>query len=201
VDGFNLYYGCLKDTPYRWLDIAALCRLAVPGCDIHRIKVFTARVAGSALDPSKPDRQAAYLRALRSTPLLTIHFGYFQQTRVRMATVTPPPATVEVWKTEEKGSDVNLAAHLLADGFRNDYESALVLLNDADLAEPIRMVKGLLRMPVTVLHPIRSGRARSVELRKVATASVVIEPAWLAASQFPPVLRDSIGVIHKPASW
>ncbi len=26
VDGFNLYYGCLKGTPYRWLDLGALCQ-------------------------------------------------------------------------------------------------------------------------------------------------------------------------------
>jgi hypothetical protein len=26
VDGFNLYYGCLKGTPYKWLDLDAMCR-------------------------------------------------------------------------------------------------------------------------------------------------------------------------------
>lgn len=26
VDGFNLYYGLLKDSPYKWLDLAALFR-------------------------------------------------------------------------------------------------------------------------------------------------------------------------------
>jgi hypothetical protein len=30
VDGFNLYYGCLKNTPFRWLNIAELCRLMLP---------------------------------------------------------------------------------------------------------------------------------------------------------------------------
>ena len=25
IDGFNLYYGCVKDTPYKWLDLAKLC--------------------------------------------------------------------------------------------------------------------------------------------------------------------------------
>lgn len=24
VDGFNLYYGCLQGTPYRWLNVVAL---------------------------------------------------------------------------------------------------------------------------------------------------------------------------------
>lgn len=30
VDGFNLYYGALKRTPYRWLDLAALGRAMLP---------------------------------------------------------------------------------------------------------------------------------------------------------------------------
>ena len=35
--------------------------------------------------------------------------------------------TIEVWDTEEKGSDVNLATFLLMDGYRQDYEQALVV--------------------------------------------------------------------------
>ena len=25
IDAFNLYYGCLRKTPYRWLDLGAFC--------------------------------------------------------------------------------------------------------------------------------------------------------------------------------
>lgn len=102
VDAFNLYYGALRGTPYRWLDIAGMCRLAMPDAEIHRVKIFTARVAATSDDTSKPERQSTYFRALRTTPRLTIHLGHFLQTRVRMACVAPPPHTVEVWKTEKK---------------------------------------------------------------------------------------------------
>ena len=30
IDGFNLYYGALKGTPYKWLDLEALCRKLMP---------------------------------------------------------------------------------------------------------------------------------------------------------------------------
>jgi hypothetical protein len=30
VDAFNLYYGCLKGTPYRWLDLGTLCTRLLP---------------------------------------------------------------------------------------------------------------------------------------------------------------------------
>jgi hypothetical protein len=62
-----------------------------------------------------------YLQALALNPKISIHLGRFQQSRVRMpvANVRPgQPKTVEVLKTEEKGSDVNIATHLLADAFR-----------------------------------------------------------------------------------
>jgi hypothetical protein len=41
-----------------------------------------------------------------------------------------------VHDTEEKGTDVNLATYLLVDGYEGDYEQALVMSNDADLALP-----------------------------------------------------------------
>jgi hypothetical protein len=51
-----------------------------------------------------------------------------------------PPAggqtTVEVISIEEKGTDVNLGAHLVADALTHDCEMAVVISNDADLAEP-----------------------------------------------------------------
>jgi 5'-3' exonuclease len=47
VDGFNLYYRSLKNTPYKWLDLKALFRyLLDPKNDIQAIKYFTARVSG-----------------------------------------------------------------------------------------------------------------------------------------------------------
>lgn len=46
IDGFNLYYGAVKDTPYRWLDLSRMCQLLLPGHQIAKIKYFTARVSG-----------------------------------------------------------------------------------------------------------------------------------------------------------
>jgi hypothetical protein len=65
-------------------------------------------------------RQDAYLRALEaSCPLVELHFGHFLRHQVSMEHANPPPSSVQVWKNEEKGSDVNLALHLLNDAWRN----------------------------------------------------------------------------------
>ncbi|MDE2149083.1 MAG: hypothetical protein KGJ55_04445 [Gammaproteobacteria bacterium] len=39
-----------------------------------------------------------------------------------MEHANPPPPSVEVWKKEEKGSDVNLALHVLHDAWQNAYQ-------------------------------------------------------------------------------
>ena len=136
IDAFNLYYGCLKGTPNRWLDLDLLCRLLLPSYAVNRIRYFTANVESRPGDPGQQQRQQAYLRALLTIPNLSIHFGSFLTNAVRLPLVEPQPGlrrTVEVWRTEEKGSDVNLATHLLVDAFRGEYETAVVISNDSDL--------------------------------------------------------------------
>ena len=58
-----------------------------------------------------------------------------------MKAVAPPPNTIEVYKTEEKGSDVNLASHLLVDAAHRDCEVAVVVSNDSDLKDPIELAQ------------------------------------------------------------
>ena len=77
VDGFNLYYGALKGTPHKWLDLAALARQVLPATHtVEKIKYFTARVSGAA-DPDAPRRQHLYLSALSTLPEIEIHYGRF----------------------------------------------------------------------------------------------------------------------------
>jgi uncharacterized LabA/DUF88 family protein len=155
VDGFNLYYGCLRGTPHKWLDLDALCRRLFPRDRINRIRYFTAIVSARPGDPQQPQRQQAYLRALETIPLLTIHRGRYLTHPTRMLLAHPVPGgpvTVEVIKTEEKGSDVNLATYLLFDAFRKDCDTAVVISNDSDLKEPIELVQRELGVRVGVVN-------------------------------------------------
>lgn len=201
VDGFNLYYGSVKDTPYKWLNIAELCKLSLPShFQIHRIRYFTALVQPRPHDLQAGVRQRTYIRALLTLPELTVHYGEFLQSNVRMWLTNPPssgPNTALVIKTEEKGSDVNLAAYLLVDAYERDFEAAVVITDDSDLAFPITMVRKRLRHHVTVLSP----RDKSWKLRQVATRFRPIEVKHLVASQFPRELTDANGIITKPAGW
>jgi hypothetical protein len=62
VDGFNLYYGALRKTPYKWLDLAKFCQRLLPNDNVAEIKYFTAQVSGDRRRPDSPIRQQLYLR-------------------------------------------------------------------------------------------------------------------------------------------
>lgn len=201
IDGFNLYYGAVKATPFKWLDLAALVAKLFPRNEINRIRYFTAIVDARPSDPQQPVRQQTYLRALHTIPNLSVHLGTFRTRPVRMTLVHRPrtgPKTAEVWKTEEKGSDVNLASYLLLDGFRKDCEVAIVFSNDADLKEPIAIAQNELGLKVGVVNP-HPPRRRSLDLQPTFFKQLRRGP--LATSQFPAVMRDARGEFHKPASW
>ncbi|WP_433179980.1 NYN domain-containing protein [Actinoallomurus sp. CA-150999] len=204
VDGFNLYYGCLKGTPYKWLDLDALSRRLLPDDRIHRIRYFTARISPRPDDPQCHQRQQYYLRALATIPHLEVHLGRFQQTTTRMRLAHPPahgPRTVEVIKTEEKGSDVNLATHLLADAFRSDFETAVIITNDADLAEPIRMVRHELDLRIGIANPHPPHRRSGALFQVTPTFFRQIRPSTLRDCQFPDTLWDRQGRMQRPTKW
>lgn len=205
VDGFNLYYGALKGTPYRWLDLAELCSRMLPQDEVVGIKYFTALVKDRPGQLGLASRQQAYIRALETIPHLTVHLGHFLTRPVTRALVKPPKRGAkfcEVWQTEEKGSDVNLASHLLIDGFRARYDLAVVISNDSDLKEPVRFVREELNAPVGVLNPHRN-RSWALSPRKLPHGSFFkpIRRGVLADSQFPAKLKDQKGTIRKPKRW
>jgi len=146
----RVLYHCLKGTPHRWPDLAAFCQASFrpPWNQINRIRYFTAHVNARPNNPEQRVRQQTYRRALRTIPHLTIHLGSYLEKPTRMPLHPPPatgPKTVQVTKSEEKGSDVNVASYLLVDAFDDNYETAVVVSNDSDLAEPMRLVRQKLR--------------------------------------------------------
>jgi uncharacterized LabA/DUF88 family protein len=208
IDGFNLYYSAVKGTSLRWLNPHALVARVFPRNQILGTKYFTASVSPLPGNLDQPVRQAIYWRALQTLPNFEIIKGDFRTRKVRATVVYPPPKTIEVFKTEEKGSDVNLATHLLFDGFSSRYDCAIVVSGDSDLVTPIRMVRDELKRPIGVLNPQRISGVNPRPIRKSAGLREAssfyrngISWAQLEESQFSLVLCDSQGVIQKPVSW
>lgn len=199
IDGFNLYYGSLRGTQYKWMNPLKMCQLLLPNDTISKIKYFTARVAARPSDPDQPIRQITYFRALETIPEIEIVEGTFLTKEVMMPLAnTNPQQYARVIKTEEKGSDVNLAVHLLRDAFRNDFELAVMVTNDSDLLEPLKIVKYELGLPVGLINPQQHP---SFHLKQHATFIKKLRTGVLANSQFPASLTDANGTFHKPTAW
>lgn len=188
VDGFNLYYRTLRKTKYKWLNLEALASgLLDPENEIQRIRYFTAPVSGK-FDPGVPVRQQRYLQALRTLPSVSIHEGNFL-TRPKIRPLVNPapggPTHVEIWNTEEKGSDVNLATYLVHDAWRDLFDVAVVLSQDTDLNEPVRIVRDEIKKSIGVI--VLDGKAPG-KLSTFGSFVRHISPADLAASQFPNIV-------------
>ena len=144
IDGFNLYYRGVKNTPYKWLDLKSLCQKVLDESHkIEQIKYFTAIVSGK-IDLQKPIKQQTYIRALEKyIPEISVYYGHFLTNPAWAMLLDPLEKSkkVRILKTEEKGSDVNLAVHLLNDAWLDRYDCAVIISNDSDLAEAIDIVR------------------------------------------------------------
>ena len=207
VDGFNFYYAAFRGKHSRaprlkWLDISEFSRLLLPGHDVQLVRYFTAAVKPVEWDPSQHLRQGAYLRALASLPEVSVHKGSFARWKVRRPLVNAPPEGPQmalVWDTKEKGSDVNLATYLLLDAFEGSYETAIVISDDSDLLEPVRVVRERLGKRVGVIR-VRTDRG-SVFRGKV---DLLLEArAWhFEQAQLPDEVQLRSGVVvSRPTAW
>ncbi|MGL4744210.1 MAG: NYN domain-containing protein [Dermatophilaceae bacterium] len=100
---------------------------------------------------------------------------------------------------EEKGSDVNVTAHLLIDVLDRQVDAAVVVSNDSDLAYPLRQVRD--RVPIGLVNPRDAPTAGS--LRGIQSEGAGQHWWWkLSASNYTSnQLPDSVGDRTKPVGW
>ena len=201
VDGFNFYYGEVRNTPFKWLDpIALFGKVLGPQNVLLKVKYFTARVQPTPYDPNANVRQDAYLRALQAyCPSVELHYGHFLRHQIWAENANPPPRKVSIWKNEEKGSDVNLALHVLNDAWQNVYDCAVIVSNDSDLAQSLEMVKTQHRKVIGLITPGAPQRKTSWELRKHADFVKPVRTWMLQSSLLPDPIPGT--TIHKPVTW
>lgn len=218
IDGFNLYHGAVCRCPgTHWLDLRRFCGHFVPrGFELGRVKYFTAMVH----DVPSRTRQQTYLDAVRTAGDIEIVLGQFR-THNRWSRLTDPqplqsggnydpnlehkslhalgyPKRAWVYKTEEKGSDVNLATHLMADAHYGHFDGALVVSEDSDLKLPVELVRGMDK-PVWIANP-RSRWQR--ELAPDPTFNRKVQCGHLVGAQFPDVVTAPSGrEIMCPPRW
>lgn len=225
VDAFNLYYGGRaimgRGTPgWKWLDIRAMSNtlLATQSTrgpwgegSISRVVYCTARIGGTS-DPGSIRDQAKYLEALELHGSIDVlSEGYFREKTVRgpQATLGPkgrpvvrqPVLMQEVATREEKGSDVNVASHLLIDVLLRAVDAAIVVSNDSDLQFPIDRARQ--HVPVGLVNPRGSKAYTAGALQGLPTDGVghhwwrALTPQDFTAHQLPNIVAH----VTRPAGW
>lgn len=229
IDGFNLYKGSLEGTRYRWLDLNLLSKsLLSPGTPLVSIKYFTARIKPkSSTDPNSATRQDIYLRALESylNGCVEIIMGTYRSDKVRMPLVKPvqckrryswhwpwfinhschPEHNIQIWKHEEKKTDVNLAVHLVNDAWLDLYDQAIVISNDTDLEEAMNIARtdhspSKTGKRIGIITPTtKNNRHPAKTLINIADWHKEIKESHLQQSLLPQIIPNS--TIYCPPEW
>jgi len=220
VDGYNLYYGCLKGTPHKWLDLHKLFNnhiipsSAVNKSELIGIKFFTAPIlekASKSLDSvSSQNKYHTALQKLYSNEIEIIK-GYYSLTKSKVKVVdTSNPEKwareceeILVWKVEEKQTDVNLALHAYHDAINNIVDQVVIVTNDTDIAPALQMIRDFTPVVIGVVIPTTSNiRQPNAALTKLAHwVRDHITDSELANSQMPNVIIGGRKPAIKPASW
>jgi uncharacterized LabA/DUF88 family protein len=205
VDGFNLFYSSLKGTGFKWLDLVSLCEsMLKPEQELVSVKYFSALVGSFKGDTGRTDRQRFYLEALSTNPKVEIRLGYFSTHRTKMPIADDfydgKITLVDVIKTEEKGTDVNLAVQMAVDAVRDKFDYAMLFSNDSDMAYAVQIASRECKKKVGLYI------ARKAVSFKVLRENVIyirsITPTILAVHQFPDEIRTQSGrIIKKPKDW
>lgn len=212
IDGYNLFYGALKGTPYKWLDLKLLCQhLLPPECEIIKINYYTAMVKGA---PEKLIKQEAYLRALKAyIPEFRCILGRYQIDEKMMPRAVPTGQDskgriiykrgkpVLVIKSEEKKSDVNMAVDIVNQAWQDVYDCAVLVSNDSDLATPLHVAKDMKKtigLATTVGKP-------AAGLRKIPDFHRYITTTIIKKSQLPESIEKPnsapAAFYQKPKGW
>ncbi|MBN2324880.1 MAG: NYN domain-containing protein [Spirochaetes bacterium] len=200
IDGFNLYYGAVKNTPWKWLNIEKYFSLLRQDDDIKTIKYFTAKIEGS-----HKSNQEAYLKALYTLDTVQIIYRLFKYKPVKCLVRDCTYPKCRIFNIpEEKRTDVNIAVHMITDAMQNRCDRFVVISGDSDLVPAVRAVKLINNDSKVIVYIPANNKVRgaAVELRKASDRHRTLPNNLLSKAQFPKIIIDSNGtVIEKPSSW
>ncbi|MBJ7313666.1 antitoxin Xre/MbcA/ParS toxin-binding domain-containing protein [Rugamonas sp. CCM 8940] len=224
IDGYNLYYGCLKGTPFKWLDLLTLFEQHIlpssttPGKTSALlplgIKFFSAKILEKAAKAhDSVSSQARYHTALRKLYAGRIELieGYYSliESKAKIVDAAVPNKwprdcqEILVWKLEEKQSDVNLALHAYHDAITGQVDHVVIVTNDTDIAPALALIRAHTNATIGLVVPAKQQvRMPNTELSKLAHwLRSHITDKELAESQLPRVIDLGKKPTIKPESW
>ena len=190
IDGFNLYHAVAKlSRPHlKWLDLWALSKQFVKPLSEKLEKVLYFSAFAEHLNESAQKRQRTYLKALEIKGINLI-LGHFKNKDRRC-----PDCGYRWVGHEEKATDVNIALRILDLAYRDEFDRAVLITNDSDLAPAIELVR--MRFPqkkITTIVPPH--RYHSNELIRVSSDKSKIRIEHLERCLLPEIVSDASGLV------
>ena len=193
IDGFNLYHALddLHVPHLKWLDLAALARSMLRKdeeiCSVYYFSAFATWL------PSAYARHRIYASALKHKGVQTIMGHFKNKPRSCMA------CGAKWIGHEEKETDVHIAVRLVADALRDEFDRAIIISADSDLAPALRMVKAYApeKELFVAAPPGRFGNARDLAPR------LEITKGRIAKCLLPAELLDDQGnaLVRRPTEY
>jgi len=184
IDGYNLYYGRLRGTQFKWLDVVALfsqiTRSIEPYSQINLVKFFTAPALPKFSRHGKESMRSQndYHRALEAKypdkfqKVLGSHVYEKDGTKMPLYVddkYFDKENTVRVWRLVEKKTDVNLALAMYRDANRGVVDQVVLISNDTDTEPVIRaLIEDFPSLKIGIIIP----RPPQISGKKVRPASI-----------------------------
>ncbi|BCT92177.1 hypothetical protein LYSHEL_12010 [Lysobacter helvus] len=224
VDGHNLYYGRIRGTSFKWLDLVGLFDRLIhdqnPASLITQVRYFSAPAIARLASHGAASviAQQDYHRAMRQRYGARFDVTWGAHTFDRKGTLLPRfvegvpydrKDRVRVWKLEEKQTDVNLALAMYRDACSGAYGQLVVCTNDSDAAPTLAAIRSdfpaiILGVVTPVRPPEASATQRGISRSLTGNADWsrhYLLDAELARSRLPDRIHTGRKPIRKPAHW
>lgn len=225
IDGYNLYYGRVRRTSYKWLDVVKLFEHLLheqdPEAQLDFVRYFSAPALArfATHGQASTEAQQSYHRALCQLYPEKFAITLGSHSFDRAGTLIPRfqegqpyrrDDRVRVWKLEEKKTDVNLALAMYRDACSGRFQQMVVCSNDSDVEPALEALRldfpNLTLGVVAPRHPPRAG----IRSHRAVSSSLSQHADWtrhhlrdeeLDRAQLPPRLHTGKKPILKPPHW
>lgn len=203
IDGFNFYYGAIKDTPHKWLDLQGYAERLLNEDDVLYVRYITSIMVGAS-----SSRQAVFLNALSTRPKVKTVLGQFKNKSVQCTHGGCTYGGERIFQApEEKRTDVGIAVQMVDDAYQNVCDKLVLISGDSDLVPAVQLIRR--RFPakkILVYTPTREGDSikdrRADELTRAAGDGRRLPIALLPHCYLPETVIGRNGAeIKKPSGW
>lgn len=225
LDGYNFYYGRLRNGPHKWLNLVKLfesiLRIQDPDIELLKLNYFTspAKAKYASHGAASERAQSAYHRALKQAcnkKRLAIILGNHEINAVNLPKAPKGVLTIDkglterVWRVVEKKTDIQIAVEMYADAAHNACDLIVLCSNDTDLEPALQKIA--VDYPhielgfIAAVPPQTAGTPEGRRPNKALSALAKwtrhsIRDEELAAAQLPDEVNTGAGIVSKPVHW